>query len=73
MNSKAARFCGCVKAVAKTVRLRPGSGRGKTAREKAAIAICTARMLQSRGRTLKRFSCTKKGGPVLKTQKFTRS
>jgi hypothetical protein len=68
-NTQAAKFCRCIKAVKKTVRLRKGSGRGEQAKEQAAIAICTARMLQTRGRTLRRFSCTKKGGPMLSTQK----
>jgi hypothetical protein len=71
-NTKAAKFCRCIKGVKKTVRLRPGSGRGDQAKESAAIAICTARMLQTRGRTLRRVSCTKRGGPMLSTQKFTR-
>ena len=68
-NSQAARFCRCIKAVRATVKLRKGSGKGEQAKEQAAIAICTSRMLQTRGRTLRRFSCTKKGGPVLSTQK----
>jgi hypothetical protein len=67
-ESQAKKFCRCVKQVAATVQLRPGSGRGKTAKESAAIAICVSKMLQSRGRTLKRFSCKKKGGPSLQTQ-----
>jgi hypothetical protein len=71
-NTKAAKFCRCIKGVKKTVRLRPGSGRGDQAKESAAIAICTARMLQTRDRTLRRVSCTKRGGPMLSTQKFTR-
>lgn len=53
------RFCRCVKAVRKTVKLRSGSGKGKDAKEKAAIAICVKSVLQSRGRTLKKFSCRK--------------
>jgi hypothetical protein len=71
-NTLAAKFCRCIKGVRSTVRLRKGSGRGNQAKESAAIAICTSRMLQTRGRTLRRFSCTKKGGPVLSTQKMTR-
>jgi hypothetical protein len=37
-------------------------------KEQAAIAICTKTVLQSRGRTLKRFSCKK--GPKLLTAKY---
>jgi hypothetical protein len=61
---QADRFCKCIKSVKKTVKLR--SGRGEAAREKAAIAICVKSVLQSRGRTLKKFSCRK--GPKLQTQ-----
>ena len=69
-NTLAAKFCRCIKAVRASVRLRKGSGKGPLAKEQAAIAICTSRMLQTRGRTLRRFSCTKKGGPMLSTQKM---
>lgn len=68
-ESQAKKFCKCIKGVMKTVRLRPGSGRGRNAKESAAIAICVSKVLHSRGRTLKKFSC-KKGGPKLKTQKM---
>jgi hypothetical protein len=43
-------FDRCVKAVRKTVRARTGS-----TKESAAIAICTKSVLQTRGRTLKRY------------------
>ena len=64
-KTQARKFCGCIKKVSKTVKARKGS-----TKEGSAIAICTASMLQRKGRTLKRFSCTKKGGPVLKTRAF---
>jgi hypothetical protein len=48
--------------VRKTVKARRGS-----TKEAAAIAICVKSMLQSRGKTLKRFSCKK--GMKLITQK----
>ena len=67
-ESQSRKFCKCIKQVAKTIHLRPGYGRGPAAKEKAAIAICVSSILRSRGRTLKRFSCTKKGGPKLQTQ-----
>ena len=60
----ASKFCGCVKKVRKTVRLR--SGRGSAARESAAIAICTKSILQTRGKTLRKVSCRK--DPKLQTQ-----
>lgn len=65
-NTKALakKFCSCVGKVQKTVKLR--KGRKKT-RESAAIGICVKSVLQTRGRTLKRFSCDKK--PILLTQK----
>lgn len=61
-KSQTKRFCKCIKAVRKTVKVRPGS-----TKESAAIAICTKTILQSRGRTLKRFSCKK--GAKLQTQR----
>jgi hypothetical protein len=61
---QADRFCRCIKKVRKTVKLR--SGRGDAEREKAAIAICVKSVLQSKGRTLKKFSCRK--GAKLQTQ-----
>ena len=62
-ETQAKRFCKCIKAVRKTVKVRRGS-----TKEAAAIAICTKTVLQSRGRTLKRFSCKK--GAKLSTTKF---
>jgi len=69
-ESQSRRFCRCIKQVAKTIRLRPGIGKGSAAKERAAIAICVSKVLQSRGRTLKRFSCKKKTGPNVQTQPF---
>ena len=43
-------FNRCVKSVRKTVKARKGS-----TKESAAIAICTTSVLQTRGRTLKRY------------------
>ncbi len=61
--SLAKRMCSCIKKVRKTVKLRRGLAANK---EKAAIGICVKSVLQTRGKTLKRFSCNKK--PMLKTQ-----
>jgi len=63
------RFCRCIKAVKKTVKLRAGTNRTDAAREKAAIAICVKSVLQGRGRTLKKFKCRGKG-KYLKTQRL---
>lgn len=60
-------FCRCIKAVRKTVKLRKGQKKSPAAKEAAAIAICTKSVLQTRGKTLKKFSCKKK--PFLQTQK----
>jgi len=50
------RFCKCIKKVRKTVK-----------NEKGPIAICVSSVLQTRGRTLKRFTCGRKGRVI--TQK----
>ena len=60
---QAAKFCKCIKAVKKTLKVRPGRNK-----EQAAIAICVKTMLQRKGRTLKRFNCKK--GAHLVTQTF---
>ena len=64
-------FCRCIKSVRKTVKLRPGQRKTTAAKEAAAIGICTKSVLQTRGRTLKRFACGKGKGkrPFLETQK----
>jgi len=63
---QALRFCKCINSVKKTLKLRKGQ-RGDAAREKAAIAICVKSVLQTKGRTLKKFSC-RKGAKII-TQK----
>jgi hypothetical protein len=55
------KFDRCVKAVRNTVRARKGS-----TKESAAIAICTKSVLQTRGRTLKRY----KKGRLVTQRKF---
>ena len=57
------KFCRCIKKVRKSVKPRAHS-----TKEQAAIAICVSSVLQTRGKTLKRFSCKKPAGPYLKTQ-----
>ena len=62
-KSLAKRFCSCIKSVRKTVRSRT---KGKAAKESAAIAICTKSVIQTRGRTLRKFKCEKQAN--LETQ-----
>jgi hypothetical protein len=66
-NTTAKKFCKCIKSVRKTVKVR-GKNKSASAKESAAIAICTSTMLKRRGKTLKKFSCSPKA--VLKTQKM---
>jgi len=61
-------FCRCIKKVRKTVKVRPGQNKSKKGREKAAIGICVKSVLQSKGKTLKKFKCTPK--PYINTQLF---
>ena len=58
---QAQKLCRCIKGVRKTVKAR-----GTKGKEQAAIAICVKSVLQSRGRTLKKFKC--RGKQMLKTQ-----
>ena len=67
-ESQVKRFCQCIKSVRKTVKLRPGQKKTNANKEAAAIAICVKSVLQTRGRTLKRFRCKEKR-PQLITQK----
>ena len=75
----ATSLCHCIKKVRKTVRPRikrsNKSNKSKKIknptlqdRESAAIGICVRSVLQTRGKTLKRFKCGKK--PYLLTQKW---
>jgi hypothetical protein len=69
MKSLATSLCHCIKKVRKTVRLRnKRKNPSFKEKEKAAIAICIKSVLQTRGKTLKRFKCSKK--PFLLTQKL---
>jgi len=64
-------LCHCIKKVRNTVKLRTvkqAKRNIKKEKEKAAIAICIKSVLQTRGKTLKRFKCGKK--PYLLTQKL---
>lgn len=55
-------FCKCIKSVRKTIKSRKGS-----TKEQGAIAVCVKSVLQTRGKTIKKFKCGKK--PRLITQK----
>lgn len=62
----ATELCRCIKKVRKTVKVRNGQNKSLKGREKAAIGICVKSVIQSRGRTLKRFKC--RPTPYLMTQ-----
>lgn len=64
-KTMAKKYCKCIGAVRSKMR-----GTMK-ARESAAIGICTKSMLQTRGRTLRKFTCGSK--PRLFTQKMKRA
>lgn len=59
-NKMAADFCRCIKKVRKTIKVRPGVKNTAAAREAAAIGVCVKSVLQTKGKTLKRFKCGKK-------------
>jgi hypothetical protein len=59
-------LCHCIKKVRKTVRVRRGQNKSLKGREKAAIGICVKSVIQTKGKTLKRFKCGK--NPYLLTQ-----
>ena len=59
MNKLLKKLCSCIKQVQKTIKLRSSLKQIK-AKESAAIGICVKSVLQTRGRTLKKFSCKKK-------------
>uniref|UniRef100_A0A6C0DHA3 Uncharacterized protein n=1 Tax=viral metagenome TaxID=1070528 RepID=A0A6C0DHA3_9ZZZZ len=55
-ESQTRRFCSCIKKVRKYIKPRRGT------KESAATAICVKSVLQTRGRTLRKFHCkTRKG------------
>ena len=60
-NSVQKKFCRCIKKVSKTIKLRPGQKKTAAAKEAAAIGTCVKSVLQTRGKTLKRFSCGIRG------------
>ena len=66
-RSLATSLCHCIKKVRKTVKVRNGRT-NKKAKEKAAIGICVKSVLQTKGKTLRRFTCKKI--PYLLTQKL---
>jgi hypothetical protein len=48
-------FCRCIKKVSKKIKSRSGSSK-----ESAGIAICTKSVLQTKGKTLGKFTCRKR-------------
>jgi hypothetical protein len=65
-RTQADKFCSCIKKVRAKIQLRPGQAKTKKNRESAAIGTCVKAVLQTKGRTLKRFSCEER--PSLQTQ-----
>jgi hypothetical protein len=63
-------FCRCIKKVRKTVKIRPGQNKSLKGREKAAIGICVKSVIQTRGKTLKRFKCTPKPDLIIQKLKY---
>ncbi len=61
-------FCRCIKKVRKTVKLRLNQKKTPKNKEKAAIGICVKSVLQTKGKTLRKFKCIPK--PYLRTQIF---
>jgi len=59
MPTQKSKFCQCIQAV----KARGISGKG-------AIAICVKSMLHKKGRTLKKFTCGKKGKMVTQKRKM---
>jgi hypothetical protein len=66
------KFCRCINAVKRTVRLRKNPGRSgrSSAAESAAFGICTKSVLQTRKKTLFKASCSRRKykNRLLKTQ-----
>ena len=56
----AKELCRCIKKVRKTVKLRRGQNNSRKSRESAAIGICVKSVIQTRGKTLKKFKCSPK-------------
>ena len=69
-SSLGKELCRCIKKVRTTVKLRRGQNKSvkSKGKEKAAIGICVKSVLQTRGKTLRRFKCRPK--PYLLTQKY---
>jgi hypothetical protein len=65
-NRYAKSLCNCIKKVRKTIKLRKGQKNTPRNREGAAIGICVKSVLQTRGKTIKKFRCGKK--PFLQVQ-----
>jgi len=57
------RFCNCIKKVRKTIKAR-----GKSTKEQGAIAVCIKSVLQTKGKTLRKFNCKNSKSPRVITQ-----
>ena len=71
VKTQAVEFCSCIKKVKKSLRnqnRKKGIYKKLENYEQGGIAICVKSVLQSKGKTLKKFHCKKP--PMLKTQKL---
>lgn len=68
LNKLSKNFCHCIKKVRKTVKLRNSQKNTLNNREKAAIGICVKSVIQTKGKTLRKFKCGRR--PYLMTQKY---
>lgn len=60
------KFCTCVKAVRRTVKLNKKYAKTK---EGAAIAICTKKLLFPQGKTIKKVNCLKRSAFKIQSRK----
>ena len=71
-KSLAKEFCSCIKKVKKSLKNQNKKNKinqiNQNKYEQGGIAICVKSMLQSRGKTLKKFHCKKH--PIIQTQKL---
>lgn len=62
------KLCNCIKSVRTRISVRSKSKPTRRNKESAAIGVCVKSVLQSRGKTIKKFNCGAKGN--LQTQPY---
>ncbi len=63
------KLCDCIKSVRTRIQVRGKRKATRKNKESAAIGVCVKSVLQTRGKTIKKFSCGAKGN--LETQPFS--